>query len=72
MSWLIWPPCTSTIKKSELYDEELLDLMIIRRTILFMYSFIDVLKTGTKLQFLQNNVDAYKEISAKVLQSTSI
>lgn len=59
------------IKESELYDEELLDLMIIRRSTLFMYSFIDILKTGTKLQFLQNNVDAHKEVTAKVLRSTS-
>lgn len=52
------------IKESELYDEELFSLMIIRRGTLFVNSFVNKLEEAGKFKLLQNHIDILRETTS--------
>lgn len=49
------------IQASKLYNQELFNLMTVRRAVIVMYARLDEIKSGQVSQFPQNNIDAFNE-----------
>ena len=54
------------IKASALYNEELFNLMTVRRAIIVMYARMEKIKSGKISEFPQNNIDAFHEAVDKL------
>jgi len=57
--------------QSELYNEELLDLMIIRRAAVIMNVYVDKREEGSESKFLKDNLESFKEAAEKLKTNRS-
>ena len=56
--------------QSELYNEELLDLMVIRRAAVIMNVYVDKMEEGSESKFLKDNLESLKEAVGKLKDAT--
>ncbi|MFA5413595.1 MAG: hypothetical protein WC348_03590 [Patescibacteria group bacterium] len=59
------------LSQSELYNEELLTLMVIRRAAVVMNASMDKIKKGDKSTFLKDNLESFREAAEKLKTNSS-
>ncbi len=58
------------LSQSELYNEELLNLMVIRRAAVIMNVYVDKMEEGGESKFLKDNLESLKEAVGKLKDAT--